>query len=320
MALPSLSEIEAAAAVLAPVVPDTPTYSWPLLNARVGGELWVKHDNHTAIGSFKLRGAVIYLARLLAREPHVRGVIAATRGNFGQSIAFAARHHGLAATIVVPHGNSPEKNRAMQALGAELLEHGDDFQAALEESARLATRRGLHAVPSYHHDLVVGNAVSALDFLRKAPPLDRVYVPIGLGSGVCAMVAARNALGLATEVIGIAADRAPGIALSFEARKLIVHPAATRIADGMACSTPNPDALGHVLQEIRRVLRVSDDEIEAAMRAYFSDTHNVAEGAAAAGLAGALQDRAAVAGRRAGVVFTGSNVDAPVFARVLAAS
>jgi threonine dehydratase len=318
MPLPSLSEIEAAAATLAPVVPATLTCSWPLLNARAGCELWVKHDNHTAIGSFKLRGAVLYLARLVEREPGVRGVIAATRGNFGQSVAFAARHHGLTATVVVPHGNSPEKNRAMQALGAELIEHGEDFQAALEESARLATRRGLHSVPSYHHDLVVGNAVSALDFLRTAPPLDRVYVPIGLGSGICAMMAARDALGLPTEVIGIAAERAPGIALSFEAKKLIAHPVSTRIADGMACSTPNPGALAEVLKGTPRVLRVSDDAIEAAMRAYFSDTHNVAEGAAAAGLAGVLQERDANAGRRIGVVFTGSNVDAPVFAQVLA--
>lgn len=319
MPLPLLPEIEAAADLLAPLVPRTLTSSWPLLNARAGRELWVKHDNHTAIGSFKLRGALLYLARLAVREPGVRGVIAATRGNFGQAVAFAARHHGFAATLVVPQGNSPENNRAMQALGARLIEHGDDFQAALMHSAALAASGGLHAVPSYHPDLVAGNAVSALDFLRAAPALDRVYVPIGLGSGICAMMAARDALGLRTTVVGVAADRAPGIALSFASKKIVTHPAATRIADGMACSTPHPAALENILRGAARIVRVTDDEIEAAMRAYFSDTHNVAEGAAAAGLAAVLRERERD-GAPAGVVFTGGNVDAAVFARVLAAA
>jgi threonine dehydratase len=316
--LPSLAEIENAAALLAPVVPPTPTFSWPLLNARAGCELWVKHDNHTAIGAFKLRGALVYVARLVAREPGVRGVIAATRGNFGQAVAFAARRHGLAATIVVPHGNSVEKNRAMRALGAELVEHGADFQAALEHAARLAGERGLHSLPSFHADLVLGNAVSARELLRAAPPLERVYVPIGLGSGICALLAARAALGLKTAIIGVAADRAPAIALSFAERKRITHPVSTRIADGMACSTPHPEALALILAGVERIVRVSDDEVKAAMRAYFVDTHNVAEGAAAAALAAVLQEKATLAGRRVGVMFTGGNVDAAVFARVLA--
>lgn len=317
--LPTRAEIEAAAATLNALVPPTPAYSWPLLNERAGCELWVKHENHTGIGSFKLRGAVLYVARLVEREPGVRGVIAATRGNYGQSVAFAARRHNLTATIVVPRGNSTEKNRAMRALGAELIEQGDDFQAALDHAAELAARRQLHYMPSYHPDLVLGNAVSALAFLGSVPALERVYVPIGLGSGICAVMAARDALRLKTRVIGIAAERAPGIALSFEARKLIAHPVSTRIADGMACSTPNPDALAHILRGTERIVRVSDDEVEAAMRAYFTDTHNVAEGAAGSGLAAVLQERATLAGRRVGVVFTGGNVDAAIFTRVLAA-
>lgn len=316
--LPTLAEIESLAATLEAVIPPTPQFSWPLLNERAGCELWVKHDNHTAIGSFKIRGAMHYVARLVAREPAVAGVIAATRGNFGQAVALAARTHGLTATIVVPRGNSVEKNRAMRGLGAELIEHGDDFQAALEHSIRLGLERRLHPMPSYHHDLMLGNAVSALAFLRQAPPLDVVYVSIGLGSGVCAMIAARDALGLPTMIIGVASAQAPAIARSFEARHLMVVPSTTRIADGMACSTPNPEALARILAGCEKVVTVSDDETEAGVRAYFYDTHNVAEGAAGAALAGVLRDRDTLAGRRAGVVFTGGNIDATVFARVLA--
>jgi len=316
--LPSRAEIEAAAPGIDALVPPTPTFSWPLLNARTGCELWVKHENHTALGSFKIRGLLHYVARLKAREPEVSGLLAATRGNHGQGVALAAGRHGLKATIVVPHGNSVEKNRAMRALGGELIEHGEDFQAALVHSRQLAAERGLHAVPSYHHDLVTGNAVSALAFLRAAPALDRVYVPIGLGSGICAVLAARAALGLKTKIVGVASARAPGIAESFAAGKPVIAPATTRIADGLACSTVNFDAFQHILAGVERILRVTDDEVEAAMRAYFSDTHNVAEGAAGAGLAAVLQERDAVAGKRIGVIFTGGNVDAAVFARVLA--
>ena len=316
--LPSLAEIEAARPAIESVIPPTPQFSWPLLNARLGAELWVKHENHTAVGAFKIRGAYHYLSRLRSREPALRGVIAATRGNFGQAVAFAAARLGLAATIVTPHGNSVEKNLAMRALGAELIEHGPDFQAALDHAEQLARDRRLHYVPSYHRDLVCGNAVSALDFLRHAPPLDRVYAPIGLGSCLCALLAARDALGLPTEIVGVAADRAPAHALSFAQRRPVSHPAATRIADGMASSRPVPEALDHMLAGVARLVCVTDDEIEAAMRAYFSDTHNLAEGAAGAGLAAVLQERAQLAGRRIGVVFTGGNVDAAVFARVLA--
>jgi threonine dehydratase len=318
--LPTLAEIESIAAAITAVVPATPQFSWPLLNARAGCELWVKHENHTAIGSFKIRGALNYINRLVLREPRTRGVIAATRGNFGQAVAFAAARHGLSATIVVPHGNSVEKNRAMRGLGAELVEHGEDFQAALVFSEGLAAERRLHWVPSFHRDLAWGNAVSMLDFLRGAPPLDDVYASIGMGSGVCALIAARDALGLRTRVVGVASERAPAIALSFDARRLVAHAVSTRIADGMACSTPDGDALGHVLAGVERIVRVSDDEAEAGMRAYFSDTHNVAEGAAGAGLAAVLREAKSPGGRRIGVVLTGGNVDAATFARVLEAA
>lgn len=315
--LPSLTEIEAAATLVDAVVPPTPQFSWPLLNARTGCELWVKHENHTALGSFKARGGLTYFDRLRQREPGVRGVIAATRGNHGQAVAFAARRHGLPAVIVVPQGNSPEKNAAMRGLGAELIERGEDFQSALEHAQKLAAGRGLHAMPSFHRDLVRGIAVSALYFLRSAPALDLVYVPIGLGSGICAMLAARDALRLPTKVVGVVSVHAPMYALSFTAGQPVSRPAATRIADGLACSTPNPEALAHILRGVERIAQVTDDEVEAAMRAYFTDTHNVAEGAAGAGLAAVLQDKERNAGRRVGVVLTGGNVDKSVFARVL---
>ncbi len=318
--LPTLAEIDSAAAGIDAVVPPTPQYSWPLLNARAGCELWVKHENHTAIGSFKIRGALTYVDRLVAREPGVAGIVSATRGNYGQALAFAASRRGLTSTIVVPRGNSVEKNRAMRGLGAELVEHGGDYQEAMVHSRLLAAERGLHWVPAFHRDLVWGNAVSALRFLRSAPALERVYVPIGMGTGVCAVIAARDALGIATRIVGVASERAPGIALSFEARRVVASPASTRIADGMACSTPDTGALEHVLRGVERVVTVSDDEVEAAMRAYFSDTHNVAEGAAGAGLAAVLRERALVGGRRVGVMLTGGNVDAGTFARVLGSS
>jgi threonine dehydratase len=213
--LATITEIDSIGVEVDAVVPQTPQFSWPLLNARSGCELWVKHENHTANGSFKIRGAVNYVNRLLERDPSIVGVIAATRGNYGQAVAFAARRRGLSVTIVVPHGNSVEKNKAMRAQGVELLEHGDDFQAALVHTEKLAAARGLHWVPAYHRDLALGNAVSMARFLRSAPPLDCVYIPIGMGSGICALMAARDALGLTTRVIGVAAERAPAIALSF---------------------------------------------------------------------------------------------------------
>lgn len=315
--LPTRAEIAAATALVTPVVPSTPQYSWPLLNAAAGCELWAKHENHTPLGAFKVRGGLVYLDALRRREPGCRGVIAATRGNHGQSVAFAARRAGLAAVVVVPRGNSPEKNAAMRALGATLIEHGDDFQAALEHARGLAAEQGLHAMPSFAPELVAGVAVSALDFLKSTPPLDTVYVPIGLGSGICAMLAARAALGLETKIVGVCAAAAPAIARSFAAGRVVAHPATTRLADGLACSTPHADAFAHIRQGVERIVEVSDAEIAAAMRLAFTATHNVLEGAAAAGLAAVLQDGAAVAGRRIGLVLTGGNVDAEVFARVL---
>jgi threonine dehydratase len=264
-----------------------------------------------------VRGGLVYLADLKRREPGVPGVIAATRGNHGQSVAFAARRHGVPALIVVPRGNSVEKNAAMRALGAELVEHGHDFQAALEHAAELTRDRGWHKVPSFHPALSRGIASYGLELFRAVPELEAVYVPIGLGSGICGVIAARDALGLSTEVIGVVAERAAAYALSFEAGAPVSTDSADTIADGLACRVPDPESLDVILRGAERVVTVSEKAIRAAMRTYFTDTHNVAEGAGAAPLAALLTERERMAGRRVAVVLTGGNVDAALYREVL---
>jgi threonine dehydratase len=320
MDLPNLEELEDAGRLIAPVLPATPAYTWPLLSQRAGCEVWVKHENHTPVGAFKVRGGLVYMDWLKRTQPDVTGVVSATRGNHGQSLAFAGSRVGIRPVIVVPEGNSKEKNAAMQALGAELIVHGQDFQDAVEHLAVLEAERGLTRVPSFHSLLVRGVGTYSLEFLRTAPPLDVVYVPIGLGSGICGMIAARQALGLTTEIVGVVSTEAPAYALSFDAgHPVSTNAAATRIADGMACRTPVPEAVELINAHVDRIVQVSDEEVEAAMRALFTDTHNVAEGAGAAGFAAIMQEREALAGKRAGMVLCGGNVDADVFARVLAA-
>jgi threonine dehydratase len=314
---PSRDEIAAAARIVHAVMAPTPQQCWPLLSERLGAEAWVKHENHTPVGAFKVRGGLCYFDAFGRAGRRPRGVICATRGNHGQSVAFAARRYGVAATIVVPHGNSVEKNAAMQALGAELLVHGHDFQAAREHAAALARGQGLEMVPSFHPLLVTGVATYALEFLSAAPALDTVYVPIGLGSGICGMLAARDALGLGTEVVGVVSAHATAYAESFAAGMPVESPATTRLADGMACRVVEPDALELILAGVGRIVRVTDAEVAAAMRLLFECTHNVAEGAGAAALAAALQDRGRLAGRRVGIVLSGANVDREVFAGVL---
>lgn len=315
--LPTLAELESATAVVRQWVPPTPQFTWPLLNARTGLEVWVKHENHTPVGSFKARGALVYFDRLLRTRPTLHGVVAATRGNFGQAVTFAARRSGLRAVIVVPHGNSVEKNAAMCALGAELIEHGEDFQAAFEHAQHLAAAQELHFVPSFDLQLVAGAGTYALEFLRGAPPLDALFVPVGLGSGICGMFAARNALGLPVKIIGVVSAQAPAYARSFATRRVVSHPVTTRIADGVAIRQPDPRAVEIIARQAERFVIVSDDEVEAAMRVLFADTHNAAEGAGAVALAALLQESTRWAGRRVGVVLTGGNVDRLVFARVM---
>ena len=313
----TLQQLEDAAALVHEVVPPTPAYAWPLLCRRVGVEVWAKHENHTPIGAFKVRGGVIHLGELKAANPDLPGVISATRGNHGQSVAHAATRLGVRSVIVVPHGNSVEKNAAMRAWGAELVEQGDDFQAAREWAEAAAEREGLVMIPSFAETLVRGVASYPLELFRAAPDLDTVYVPIGLGSGICATIAARNALNLKTKVVGVVSENAPAYALSFDQGRPVSTNSADTMADGMACRVPEPHAVEIINRHAERVVTVSDAEIEAAIRAFYKDTHNVVEGAGAAPLAALIKEKEAMAGKKTAVMVSGGNIDAPLYRRIL---
>ena len=314
----SLQDVEDAAAIVHAAMPATPQYAWPLLARRTGSEVWVKHENHTPTGAFKVRGGLVYMDRLKREQPGIAGVISATRGNHGQSIALAAGRAGIAATIVVPQGNSVEKNAAMRAFGAELVEDGHDFDAARVTAMRLAGERGLSMVPSFHRDLVRGVATYALELFRTAPALDTVYVPIGLGSGICGVIAVRDALGLSTKVVGVVSTEAPAYALSFAAGKVVATNSADTMADGMAVRGPDQEALNIILKGADRIVKVSDAEIAIAMRAYYEDTHQLTEGAGAASLAALMQERDRQVGKRVGLILSGGNIDRPLYLRTLA--
>lgn len=305
--LPTLREIEAAKALIRPHIHETPAYRWPLLENGLGCELWLKHENHTPAGAFKIRGGLVYMNELKHAEPGVRGVIAATTGNHGQSIAFAARLNGLRAVIVVPHGNNPEKNTAMRSLGAELVEHGREFQDALEFSRELAAKECLHAIPSFHPWLVRGVATYALELFRALGELDAVFVPIGLGSGFCGVTSVREALGLKTKIIGVVSEHAQAYARSFLSRQFVEQASTTRAAEGVACKTPNKDALEHVIRHAHEIVTVNDDETVAAMSEIIQATHNIAEGAGALAYAALKKRREEWRGRRVTCVLTGGN-------------
>lgn len=309
----TLAELEAALALVHQSFPGTPQFAWPLLTERCGAEVWVKHENHTPTGAFKLRGGLVYAERLRRECPLVRGIVSATRGNHGQSLAYAGRRYRIAVTVVVPHGNSVEKNAAMRAFGARLVEHGDDFEMAVEEAARLASSEGLEFAPSFARDLVLGVATYSLELFRAAPRLDALYVPIGLGSGICGAIFARDLLGLDTEIVGVQSTGAPPYARSFAEGRLVAVNRADTLADGMAVRQPSEEAFSIIRAGAARIVTVSDDEIAAAIRAYWTDTHNLVEGAGAAPLAALLQERGRMAGKRVGVVISGGNIDLALF-------
>lgn len=311
----TFDELRRAHDVVREAMPPTPQYAWPLLARRVGAEVWVKHENHTPTGAFKVRGGLTYLDRLARERPEVPGLISATRGNHGQSLAFAGTRYGKPITIVVPRGNSVEKNAAMRAQGAVLVEYGEDFQAAREEAARRAIEYRLEMVPSFHPDLVLGVATYALELLTAVPSLDVLYVPIGQGSGVCACVLVRDLLGLRTEIIGVQSTQAPAYALSLAAGQVISTTTCDTRADGMATRVPDPEAFEIIRRGVSRIVQVTDDEVGEAIVAYWTDTHNLAEGAGAAPLAALLQERDRQSGRSVGVVLCGGNIDLSLFRR-----
>ncbi len=305
----SLKSLQAAAEIVYRQVPATPQFVWPLLSQHAGLRVWVKHENHTSIGAFKIRGGVHYMHRLRQSQPDCPGVIAATRGNHGQSVAVSAAGQGFRSVIVVPEGNNPEKNAAMVAQGAELVIHGGDYQESAEHARELTKSEGLHMVASFDPELVLGVASYALELFAAAAPLDAVYVPIGLGSGICSVIAAREALGLTADIIGVQSARAPCYALSFEAGKPVSTPSADTIADGLATRVPHPEAVETINREAARVITVSDEAILEAQRLLLRLTHNLAEPAGAAALAALLSERRRMAGKTVAVILSGGNAD-----------
>lgn len=313
----TLDAIEHAAHAVYQVMPATAQYAWPLLAERLGCTVWVKHENHTPTGAFKVRGGITFMHWLKHAHPDVRGVVTATRGNHGQSLALSATALGLKALIVVPEGNSVEKNNAMRGFGGEVVEFGRDFDEAREEAARLAQVHGLYLVPPFHIELVKGVSTYALELFKAAPDLDTVYVPIGCGSGICGVIAARDALGLETQVVGVVSKEALAAKLSFETGELCETASANTFADGLAVRRPIPEAFAIYAAAATRIVSVSDQEIAEAMRVYYTDTHNLAEGAGAAALAALMQERETMAGKRVAVILSGGNVDRPVYAKVI---
>ncbi len=313
----TLEELERAAQFVHALIPPTPQYAWPKLRARAGCEVWVKHENHTPTGAFKVRGGLVYLDRLLREQPGIGGVVSATRGNHGQSIAYAAARAGIPATIYVPVGNSPDQNTAMRSWGATVVEHGADFDSAKHEAHRAAAQSALHFVPSFHRDLVLGVASYALEFLRAVADLDTVYVGVGMGSGICGLILVRDLLGLETRIVGVSAANAPSYARSFATRQVVNTASALTFADGIATREPDAGAVALICRGAERFVELEEGEIAAAMRAFFDDTHQLAEGAGAAPLAALLREGPGLAGRRAGVILSGGNIERARFLQVL---
>jgi threonine dehydratase len=310
----TLTELEDVISLVRASVPPTPQYAWPLLKAQTGVEVVVKHENHTPIGAFKVRGGIV----LKRQRPQVQGIVTATRGNHGQSLAFAGARAGIAVTIVVPHGNSTEKNAAMRSFGAELIEHGRDFDEAKEAAIRIASERGVEYAPSFHRDFVIGVATYAHELFSAVADLDTVYVPIGLGSGICGVIGMRDALGLTTRIVGVVSEVANTYLRSFAAGHIIATNSALTFADGVAVRVPDATALEVIRKGAERIIQVTDDEIAEAIRSIYIATHNCAEGAGAAALAALMKERTRLQGRRAAVILTGQNIDRAWMQTVLA--
>jgi threonine dehydratase len=317
MPLFTLDELQSVVATVRSFVPPTPAYAWPLLGERVGATVVVKHENHTPTGSFKARGGLVYVNALCRANPGLKGVVTATRGNHGQSVALAAARNGVPAVIVVPEGNSAEKNAAIAAFGGQVVTAGKDFDESRVVAAKIQEERGYHYVPSFHRDLVKGVATYALELFKAFDDLDAVYVPIGMASGISGLITVRDLLGLKTEIIGVVAENAPAFATSFAAGRPIPANSAATFADGVACRDPQADAFAIVKQGAARVVAISEHEIAEAIRIYYATTHNLVEGAGALPLAALLHDKAHYAGKRVGLILSGGNIDMPMFAQIL---
>lgn len=317
MALFTLDELEATLSTVRQFVPTTPSYAWPLLKRQTGVEIIVKHENHTPTGSFKARGGFAYVDALCRSGDLPKALVTATRGNHGQSIALGAARNGIKSVIVVPEGNSLEKNSAMEAFGAEIIIAGKDFDESRVIAAQISAERDFQMVPSFHRELVKGVATYAHELFSQAEHLDAIYVPVGMGSGICGLITVRDLLGLKTKIIGVVAENAPAFSLSFDAGRPVSTDTARTFADGMACREPQTEALDIIMAGAARIVQVSDDQIAEAVRTYYTATHNLAEGAGAAALAALMSEQAQYSNKRVGVILSGGNVDKEVFQEVL---
>ncbi len=317
MALFSIDDLKAAQGLVYGQMQPTAQIHWPQLSARTGAEVIVKHENHAPTGAFKVRGGITFLNWLKRAHPEARGIVTATRGNHGQSQARAAARAGLEAHIYVPRGNSTEKNSAMRTYGGKLVEFGDDFDEAKDEAMRIAAKGDLFAVPPFHTELVRGVATYGYELLSAHPDLDTIYVPIGCGSGICGVISARDALGLKTKVVGVVAENAAGAKLSTEAGHLIETNSAATFADGMAVRIPVQAAFDIYSKGTNRIISVSEEQIASAIRTYFTDTHNLAEGAGAGSLAGLMSEAEMMRGKKVGVILSGGNIDQSWYRTVL---
>ena len=314
-----LSALESAAETVYRVMPPTPQYAWPLLAERVGAEVWVKHENHTPSGAFKVRGGIVYMDEWKRSGRHANGFISATMGNHGQSIAFAGTRAGYPVTILTPVGNNPETTAAMRGFGATVIEHGDDFEEARQYAVRLSEEKGLHSVAPFEPELVRGVATYALELFRAVEDLDTVYVPIGMGSGICGLITARDLLGLDTKIVGVVAAGAPAFALSFEAGHIVRTNEVNTMADGVATRSPMEKPFEIIRNGADRIVQVDEDEIAHAMQLYYQATHNIACGAGACPLAALLKERERMAGKRVALILTGGNIQLPLFLSTLQA-
>lgn len=313
----SEGQFQAAAEIVYEFMQPTPQIAWPLLRQRAGGEIWVKHENHTPTGAFKIRGGLTHM-RLRRQRGETGGVISATRGNHGQSLATAGARENIPVVIVAPQGNSIEKNAAMRAQGAELIEYGSDFDEAAQYAQTVAEERGLSKIPSFHPELCLGVSTYGRELFAAVGDLDAVYVPVGLGSGICSLITQRDLLGLKTDIVGVVSNAANTYALSLAAGRPVATNTANTFADGVAVREPSPQALEIICKGAARIVEVNDDDVAEAVRIYYSCTHNMAEGAGAAPLAARMQDSSKMSGKKTAVILTGGNIDMPWFAKILA--
>lgn len=311
-----LEELRKCADFISTYLPKTSQIKWPLLSERFQCSVFVKHENHLPTGSFKVRGGIWAIGQLKDKKTF-GNIIAATRGNHGQSVAFAASKFDKKAIVVVPYGNNEDKNQAMKAMGAELIEYGDDFDTALAYAQELSRKKNFEFVPSFHPMLVVGVATYGYEFMTSVKGLDVVYIPIGLGSGIAGFIAAKEALGIDVDVVGVVAERADAYASSWESEKVRTTEHANTIADGLAVRAPSEAALKFLIGKVNRIIRVSERQIMEAVKIILSDCHNLVEPAGAASLAGLIKEQEEVVGKRVGIVLTGSNIEQKTLIKIL---